>query len=154
MSDLQDSGCVQQVCDELWQSLATEGQPEQVAASALSWEQLPANSGLLHRQGQSRQPTHTHTSAETTGINKAWNRAVFIRVMCVLQCVIITMLKMLFMLHLLSVNLSRMMLPATGILMGKLFKTLPVVSVYQTENWFWRESKHTLSPYCKNLFHM
>ncbi|KAA8581102.1 hypothetical protein FQN60_002683 [Etheostoma spectabile] len=32
----QDSGCVQQVCDELWQSLADEGQSEQVAASALS----------------------------------------------------------------------------------------------------------------------
>lgn len=34
--DLQDSGCVQHVCDELWQNLAVEGQSEQVAASALS----------------------------------------------------------------------------------------------------------------------
>lgn len=59
---------MQQVCDELWQGLAAEGQSEQVAAPALGREQLPANSGLLHCQGQSRQPTpHAHTSAETSG---------------------------------------------------------------------------------------
>lgn len=36
LTDLQDSGCVQQVCDELWQNFAAEGQSEQVAASALT----------------------------------------------------------------------------------------------------------------------
>lgn len=48
------------------------------------------------------------------------------------------------MLHFLSINVCRVLLPATGILVGKLFKTLPVVSVYQTDNWLWgRADTHT-----------
>ncbi len=35
----------------------------------------------------------------------------------------------------LAVSISRMLLPATGILLRQLFKTLPVVSVYQTDDW-------------------
>lgn len=54
--DLQDSWRVQQVCDELWQNLAAEGQPEQESASSLSRDQLLASFGLFHSQGQSRQP--------------------------------------------------------------------------------------------------
>lgn len=54
--DLQDSWSVQQVCDELWQNLAAEGQSEQESASSLSRDQLLASFGLLHSQGQSRQP--------------------------------------------------------------------------------------------------
>lgn len=40
----------------------------------------------------------------------------------------------------LSVYISWMLLPATGILMGELFKTLPVVSVDQTDNWLCRRA--------------
>lgn len=64
MADLQDSGCVQQVREELRQGLAAEGQPEQVAAPALSREQLPARPGLLDRQRQSGQPADRHTSGD------------------------------------------------------------------------------------------
>lgn len=46
---------------------------------------------------------------------------------------------------LLSVEPCTTLLPATGVLVGKLFKTLPVVSLYQTENWLWRQSKHRLT---------
>lgn len=53
--DLQDSWRVQQVCNELWQNLAAEGQPEQESASSLSRNQLLASFGLFHSQGQSKQ---------------------------------------------------------------------------------------------------
>lgn len=46
--DLEDSWCVEQVCDELGQNLAAEGQSEQESASSLSRDQLLASFGLLH----------------------------------------------------------------------------------------------------------
>lgn len=59
--DLQDSWRVQQVCNELWQNLAAEGQPEQESASSLSRDQLLASFGLFHSQRQSRQPASQET---------------------------------------------------------------------------------------------
>lgn len=56
--DLEDSWCVEQVCDELGQNLAAEGQSEQESASSLSRDQLLAGFGLLHGQGQGRQPAN------------------------------------------------------------------------------------------------
>lgn len=56
--DLQDSWCVEQVCDELGQNLAAEGQSEQESAPSLSRDQLLASFGLLHGQGQGRQPAN------------------------------------------------------------------------------------------------
>lgn len=56
--DLQDSWCVEQVCDELGQNLAAEGQSEQESASSLSRDQLLASFGLLHGQRQGRQPAN------------------------------------------------------------------------------------------------
>lgn len=56
--DLQDSWCVEQVCNELGQNLAAEGQSEQESASSLSRDQLLASFGLLHGQGQGTQPTN------------------------------------------------------------------------------------------------
>lgn len=132
VSDLQDSGCVQQVWDELWQSLATEGQSEQVATSALSWEQLSANSGLLHCQGQSRQSTHI------TRDNRHWKGLVLsIKENCYNTSCQLTQ--------------AGCYLPATGIMVSELFKTLPVVSVYQTDDWLWgranTHSVHTTKTY-------
>lgn len=55
------------------------------------------------------------------------------------------------MLHFLSINVCRVLLPATGILVGKLFKTLPVVSVYQTDNWLWGRADDLLLGYFKYI---
>lgn len=118
VSDLQDFGRVHQVCEELRKRLAAEGQPEQVASSALSWEQLPAGSALLNSQGQSRKPAHMHTSRHSRRSHTFQTSSST---------------------GFLSDHLSRTWLPATGILVEELFKAMPVISMHQTENWLWKE---------------
>lgn len=49
---------MEQVCDKLGQDLAGESQSEQESASSLSRDQLLASFGLLHGQGQGRQPAN------------------------------------------------------------------------------------------------